>query len=96
VGDKIKRIGNSVTNQIRHCWLHRQSGDGRRGKEEVMQKLFLVWNANHEFGDVTIASFSEESDAILFAKTKAKKEGGYVGSLWVGTTHEDRRQLSVD
>lgn len=61
-----------------------------------MLKLVKVWDTAHEFGDVTIADFESMDDAILFAKAKASKAGGYVSTLWVGTDWNTRKQIPVD
>ena len=55
-----------------------------------------VWDANHDqVGDVVIAEFAEKADAVLFARAKAKREGGFVSTLWVGSDYETREQVSV-
>ena len=55
-----------------------------------------VWNTAHELGDVVIAEFGMANDAELFAKAKAKREGGFVSTLLVGTSYENRKSVSVD
>jgi hypothetical protein len=57
---------------------------------------FKVWDTNHEFGDVTIAQFAVEEDAVLFAKTKATKNGGYNTGMLVGQSYNTRRLVPVD
>jgi hypothetical protein len=52
---------------------------------------FKVWDTNHEFGDVTIAQFAVEEDAVLFAKN-----GGYNTGMLVGQSYNTRRLVPVD
>lgn len=61
-----------------------------------MLKNFKVWDTDHQFGDVDIAEFAEEADAILFARAKAKREGGFKSTILVGETYETRKAVSVD
>jgi hypothetical protein len=61
-----------------------------------MNKPVKVWDTNSEFGDVEIARFAYEADAILFAKTKAKRVGGFNTGVMVGTSYETRVSVSVD
>lgn len=61
-----------------------------------MLKTVKVWDTAHEFGDVDIAEFAEMPDAILFARAKAKREGGFKSTIMVGETYETRQPVSVD
>ncbi len=56
---------------------------------------YKVWNSNHEFGDIVIAKFESFDDAKLFVNAKAGRDGGFVSTLWVGRTFEDRQQIGV-
>lgn len=57
---------------------------------------YYVWDMKSTFGDVVIATFHFESDAILFAKAKAKREGGFATTIVVGTNIFDRKPVPVD
>jgi len=57
---------------------------------------YYVWDTKSTFGDVVIAAFHFEKDAILFAQAKAKREGDFVTSLLVGCTLGDRKAVPVD
>lgn len=61
-----------------------------------MMRPFLVWDSTHDFGDVVIAEFSDESDAKLFVQAKSSRKGGFHYGLLVGTSIETRRQIPVD
>lgn len=59
-----------------------------------MLQPFKVWDLDlPQIGDAVIASFADFGDATLFAAAKAKKEGGYRGTIWVGTEYESRTQF---
>lgn len=58
--------------------------------------LRLPPNSEYEFRDGIIAAFESEEDAILFAKAKASRNGGFKSTIWVGLNVWDRYQIPVD
>lgn len=61
-----------------------------------MIKPFKVWTVDGEIGDVDVAEFAHKADAILFAQAKAKREGGFITGIMIGTSYETRVSVSLD